>query len=222
VAQKIRGWFFGLLIFVIYNCFRITWRIRVHEDHDLPDRIQSGENFILCHWHGDEIVLLSQVRRMQTTTMASLSRDGEIMSALYRLMGGNVVRGSSSRNAVGSFKSLLKIVLSGRRTSFAVDGPKGPLHQVKSGALEVSRVAQVPIFFAGVYCDRAWRFEKSWNKTYFPKPFAKISIFWKGPFGPLEKSTDPRDSKLLLEAKEILRMAQDLACKKIEGIKSEC
>lgn len=70
-----------------------------------------------------------------------------------------------------------------------------------------------PVYAAGVYCDRAWHFPKSWNKTYLPKPFSKMVIFWVGPMNPVQRETDPRNPDLALELEGLLTQAKAQASK---------
>jgi lysophospholipid acyltransferase (LPLAT)-like uncharacterized protein len=92
-----------------------------------------------------------------------------------------------------------------------VDGPRGPIYKVKPGIFEISRLTKAPIYFGGVFCDRAWHFPKAWNKTFLPKPFATVDIIWVGPFGPYGKDDDPRDPKLLEQAELQLQLARSKA-----------
>ena len=168
---------------------------------------------ILAHWHGDELVLVNLIGKYRIATIASTSKDGEMMNTVIRLFGGVTSRGSSTRGAVTALRGLLSLARKGYNTSFAVDGPKGPIYQIKPGVFEVSRLLSAPIYVAGIKCSRAIKFEKSWNKTYLPKPFAKIQINWEGPWGPASRHTDPRDAKIALELGSLLESAKDKASK---------
>jgi lysophospholipid acyltransferase (LPLAT)-like uncharacterized protein len=128
--------------------------------------------------------------------MTSTSTDGEIMNTALKLLGAKTSRGSSTRGGVSALKGLIRLSKAGRNCTFAVDGPRGPIHEVKPGVFELSRLTNANIYVCGVFCDRAWHFPKSWNKTYFPKPFAKIFVLWTGPINAINKSTDPRSTDL--------------------------
>lgn len=211
----LRKFLLPLLIFLIYRFFSFTWRVRIHEPDSMKKALVEKEPIILAHFHGDEIVLLDWIGHYRVATITSQSKDGEIMNSLVRLVGGLTSRGSSTRGAVQALKGLIKIIKEKKRNcSFAVDGPKGPIYKVKPGVFETSRLINAPIYVAGIHCDRAFLFPKSWNKTYLPKLFSKIEIVWSGPIGPITKEIDPRSEelansteKLLLEAKYL---AQDL------------
>lgn len=208
-----RKYFLSFVIWIIYKTLYITWRVRVHEPEELKKAVQDKTKpIIFGHFHGDEIVLLQLIGVYRIATMSSKSKDGELMNSLIGLMGGRTSRGSSSRGAVEALRGLVKLLRNDNfNASFAVDGPRGPIYKVKPGIYEISRLVRGHIYYGGVHCDRAFHFPKSWNKTYFPKPFAKIDIVWLGPFGPYDKSIDPRDPSLLNEGEALLMAARSKA-----------
>ena len=214
----IRKYILAPLIWLIYNLLSFTWKITLVEPPELLTMMRERRPFIMAHWHGDELVLLSQIHKYRIATIASTSKDGEMMNTIIRMKGVKTSRGSSTRGAVSALKGLLKLVKSGRNASFAVDGPKGPLHAVKPGVFELSRLMNAPIFWSGVSADRAWRFEKSWNKTYLPKPFAKVYVQWFGPVSAVTKNDDPRDPLLAERLADALRKAQEAARKEFAAV----
>jgi lysophospholipid acyltransferase (LPLAT)-like uncharacterized protein len=212
----VRKYFLGPLVWLIYKLISLTWRVSTFEPAEMLERIRQHQPTIFAHWHGDEIVLISLLRRYRVATIASTSKDGEMMNTVIHLLGGKTSRGSSTRGAVGALKGLVRLVKSeGRNSSFAVDGPKGPLHKAKPGVFELSRLVDAPIYAVGVACDRAWRFEKSWNKTYFPKPFARLALEWTAVLPAITKAEDPRSETLALTLEAALQRQQALAAKKI-------
>ncbi|MGZ5278580.1 MAG: lysophospholipid acyltransferase family protein [Pseudobdellovibrionaceae bacterium] len=180
--------------------------------------IAERQPLIFAHWHGDEVALIYMVGRYRIATITSTSKDGEMMNTVIHLLGGVTTRGSSTRGAINALKGLVRIVRDEKRnSSFAVDGPKGPIYKVKPGVFEVSRLLGGPIYCVGVACSHKWVFEKAWNKAYLPKPFAKIHMQWVGPIGPVTRDMDPRAPELALIAEDALRNAQSVARKKIDA-----
>lgn len=135
------------------------------------------------------------------------------MAKVLKLLGAKTSRGSSTRGAVQALKGLIRLMKEGGNCSFAVDGPKGPIYKVKPGAFEISRIVSAPIYAGGVFCDRAIHFPRSWNKTYLPKPFAKIVVVWAGPMPAVNRDSDPRNPDLALELESLLGHAKDQALK---------
>lgn len=185
------------------------------EPPELQVLIGSDKPYILAHWHGDEMSLIHLARRYKIATITSTSKDGELMDFVLHRLGAVTSRGSSTRGAVNALKGLLRLMKQGHSTSFAVDGPKGPIHKVKPGVFEVSRLLSAPIFYCGVHVDRAWRFPKSWNQGFLPKPFAKLTILWSGPMPAVTKGQDPRDPKIASELEAHLHAAKQQVAKAI-------
>ena len=170
---------------------------------------------ILAHWHGDELPMISVIGPYRVSTMASTSKDGEIMNAVINLVGGRTSRGSSTRKSVSGLLGLIRLVKKKKRNcSLAVDGPKGPIYNVKPGVFELAKLLDAGIFPGGVACDNAWRFPKSWNKAFLPKPFAQVIICWDGPFV-FDKTIDPRDPKIAENLAVALHQAREKAAKSL-------
>lgn len=208
-----RKYFLPIIVFVFYRTLSWTWRVRVIEPDSLIKSLEAQRPVILAHWHGDELVLLSLVKRYRIATIASQSKDGELIAKILKWLGARTSRGSSTRGGVQALKGLLRLVKDGGNCSFAVDGPKGPLHKVKPGVFELSRMVSGPIYAAGVSVDRAIYFPKSWNKTFLPKPFARVVVYWVGPLAPVPREADPRNPDLALELEALLHHARQQAIK---------
>lgn len=60
------------------------------------------------------------------------------------------------------------------------DGPSGPLHEVKTGAIFSNKFTKTPIYLLSWKSSSIWRVP-SWDKLQIPKPFSKIQVFINGP-----------------------------------------
>ena len=214
--------FLGFLVWIIYRVLSMTWRLTLIEPPSLKKSFEDQSTVLFAHWHGDELALLQIIGQYRIATITSTSKDGEIMNTAVRLFGVLTSRGSSTRGGAGALRALIRLLKTHKRnSSFAVDGPKGPIHKVKPGIFVVSRLMQVPIFPGGVACDRKWSFPKSWNKTYLPKPFAHIVIYWGDELAPVSSDEDPRSSKLSERLENALHHAASLAQKQLAGQNGE-
>lgn len=194
--HKLRGFVLGFLIWIIYKTLSLTWRIHIAEPTSLKDRLEKKVPVILAHFHQDELALVALTPLYKIATMTSTSKDGELISTVLKLMGGAVSRGSSTRGGASALKGLINLCRKGANSSVAVDGPKGPIYEVKPGIFELSRLLKSPIYAGGVFCDRAWNFPRAWNKTFLPKPFAVIRVVWIQAFDFVPKDQDPRSPEL--------------------------
>lgn len=184
------------LLYVIYTSLKLTWRIRIVEPAGFKAALADGRPMVLAHWHGDELGILHLLARYRAAVMTSTSKDGELMDAIVRRFGSKTSRGSSTRGGASALKGILRLAREGWRPSVAVDGPKGPLHKVKPGVFEISKLIGGEIFPISVACDRAHVFEKAWNKTFLPLPFARVVVVWGEGLPAIERNADCRDPEL--------------------------
>ncbi len=219
---SLKSYFKSWTVWILYRTLSRTWRFTLVEPPELVPYIDKGCGAIFAHWHGDELVLLPLIRRYTIATMTSTSKDGEIMDMVIRRFGGATSRGSSTRGAVSALKGLVRLTRKDHNASMAVDGPKGPIYQVKPGVFELSRLGSLSIFAGGVSCDRAFHFPRSWNKTFLPKPFAKVAVVWRLARTPISKEDDPRSEELLRALKDQLDSAKQHASKIIAPCKGGC
>lgn len=173
------------LLAPIYFLLRCTWRIREFGPAAVLEKyVRRGGQSAPCvyaHWHGDELVLVGYYSFRRLAVLSSLSKDGTLMARTLTILGYQVFRGSSSRGGARGLIGLIRAVKGGAQSAMAVDGPRGPLHIVKPGVIELARKTGMPILPLRTRCDRAWRFPRSWNQTYLPKPFARVEVEYAEP-----------------------------------------
>ncbi len=133
-------------------------------------------NYLLAFFHQDELCFANYFANKDVYALISLSKDGQIMANATSHMGIRSVRGSSSKRAIAGLIAAVKKVLAGKTMAFAVDGPRGPIYQVKEGICAISKKTNTPIIPLCASPKKAKIFEKSWNKAKLPMPFTKIEI----------------------------------------------
>ena len=187
------------------------------ESQQAQEKLKLNEPFVIAHWHGDELGLVHLVKRYNSACIVSTSKDGNIMSRVIELLGATTTRGSSTRKGAQALKGLLRLSKKGYRPTFAVDGPKGPRHQVKPGVFQVSRLAGLPIFPLSFSCSKSKVFEKAWNKAELPLPFSKVTICLGEPLPVVDKGVDVRSSALMENLSSQLHLVKDQAQKHLEN-----
>lgn len=182
--------------FLIYKALYLTWRITIDESSDLQRARKENTPRVYAHWHGDELGILYLLKPYKSCAMISTSSDGAIMDRLVRLLGARTSRGSSTRGGVSALRGILRLAKDGWSPSVAVDGPKGPYHKVKPGVFEIAKLTEAEIFPLTVACSNAWVFEKAWNKTYLPRPFARLSVVFGPALPRITRGDDAHDVQL--------------------------
>lgn len=137
---------------------------------------------IYAMWHENQFCLHGIPDRGNLNILISNSLDGEIIAKVCEKWGFQTCRGSSKRK--GSVSATLKMISklkNGENIAIMVDGPRGPLHKVKSGAVVLAREAGVPIVPVHWYSP-SFTFIKfpSWDKMTCPiGPCRLINIYGK-------------------------------------------
>ncbi len=184
------------LLFFVYSVLKATWRVRVIESESMRQAITAGNPIVFAHWHGDELAVIYLLRFYKTGVITSTSKDGELINTIAQLFGARTSRGSSTRGGVTALKGIIRLAREGWNPSVAVDGPKGPYHKVKPGVFEISKIIGAPIYPLGISCDRKFVFEKAWNKTFLPLPFANVICVWGDPLPAIPRDADAHDPDL--------------------------
>ena len=165
----------------------------------------------VAHWHGDELALIPRFGHLTPTILVSHSKDGEIMARGTRALGYRVIRGSSTRGAVGGLIALIKAVKEGYMVVLAVDGPQGPRGVCKPGIIRVVQKTGVPLFPVGVATTHRFVFKKTWNQVYLPLPFSRRVVFMDKPIS-FPKEADPEQmDRYCRQVEQSLRTAHEKA-----------
>lgn len=163
---------------VMIRSLGITLRIHsIGQEHLQAAReVSSGGRVVFAFWHGHQFPLVYTWRKRGVAVLSSLSRDGTLQSLILDGLGYHVMRGSTSRGAVRGLVGIIRAMKEGRDSAFAVDGPRGPYHEVKPGVLYTAMKTGsliVPITSA---VGRALTFHKAWDRYLLPHPFTNAVV----------------------------------------------
>jgi lysophospholipid acyltransferase (LPLAT)-like uncharacterized protein len=138
------------------------------------------EGVVFVSWHGQLLPLVHYHRNEGIVVLVSEHADGEYITQVILRHGFRAARGSSTRGAVKGLKGIVRASRGGRDLAFTPDGPKGPRHEFKWGALVAAQLTGHPVIPLAVGADRAW-YLKSWDRFMIPKPFSRIRIRYGAP-----------------------------------------
>ncbi|MFO8172945.1 MAG: lysophospholipid acyltransferase family protein [Gemmatimonadota bacterium] len=141
---------------------------------------RRGEGVIFVFWHGQLLPLVHHHRNEGIVVLVSEHSDGEYIAQVIHRHGFGLARGSSTRGGVKGLKGILRAAKEGKDLGFTPDGPKGPRHVFKPGALVAAQLTGLPLIPIGVGADRAW-YLNSWDRFMVPKPFSSLRIRYGAP-----------------------------------------
>jgi len=168
-----------------------------------------------CYWHQHHILCTSLVRRwirdgFRTAFLVSASVDGEVPARIARAWGAEVIRGSASQTGSLVLRDMREALRRGVSIVTTADGPNGPQHEFKAGAVLMARIAGVPLVPLACAAERAW-YLRRWDRFMIPKPFTRVVLAVGEPV------TVPAD--VPLDQLEPFRLAMQQA---LEALTDEC
>ncbi len=134
------------------------------------------EPCIYAMWHADQFCIYGVPNKNKVSILISNSFDGDLVAYAVEGLGFKTVRGSAGkRGAIESSLKMVELLEAGESVALMVDGPQGPLHSVKNGAVRLAKMSGAPIVPMGWYCPQ-WNFINlpSWDKMTAPIGDTKI------------------------------------------------
>ncbi len=187
------------LVGAIVGSLRATIRIeRVHFER-VEALQERGIPVLYALWHGRMFLPIQSHNREGVVTMASRSKDGEIIALWLERNGWAVVRGSTTRGGMGALKGMVREVRSGRPSAMTVDGPKGPPRVVQPGVVQLARLTGGWIVPVGA-SSRRGRFMGSWDRYLVPYPFSRNVVVYGEPFPIPEAMSDAEAARTVAVA----------------------
>ena len=125
---------------------------------------------IYAMWHENQFCIHGIEDKAHLNVLISNSADGEIIAQTVEKWGFKVVRGSSARKGcVTSTMQLISRLKEGECAALMVDGPRGPLHKVKGGAIKLAKETGAPIVPMHWYSpEKTFISLPSWDKMKTP------------------------------------------------------
>lgn len=183
------GHVFAIYLWIVERTLR--WEMVDEANHQ--SLCDSGKGFICASWHGRLLMLTSIARRHPNGSVALSSnhKDADIMVAIFKRIGIDAVRGSSSnakkpekkKGGAGAFRRLLTELKNNKTLGMTPDGPRGPAFRAELGTVQLSRMAQAPIIPIAFSTRHSKRFS-GWDSFMvpLPVPFGKAYVVFGEPF----------------------------------------
>jgi lysophospholipid acyltransferase (LPLAT)-like uncharacterized protein len=147
---------------------------------------RDHKSLIPVYWHqhvlfGARALLDLQAAGLKVGFLVSPSIDGTAPAMLVEKAGAHVIRGSSTHTGARALRDYYETIVK-QQISPAItpDGPRGPLHEFKPGAIMLSQITGKPILPIAV--AHAWKYTfKTWDEFEVPLPFSRIAIVYGEP-----------------------------------------
>jgi lysophospholipid acyltransferase (LPLAT)-like uncharacterized protein len=178
---------------VVFRIWSSTLRYR-REGFDPVKRLKSkGQLLVFAIWHDEIFPLIRLHRGERVIAVVSQSRDGELLARVLAANGYLLARGSSSRGGLKAIISAQRQMHKERSDAvFTVDGPRGPRHKAKEGAVYLADRTGAYLVPVRVKMSPVKIFSKAWDKFQLPMPLARCLVRYGEPYKPdfSERSAD--------------------------------
>ena len=179
----------------VIRFFYRTCRVQAWVGLDEAQKVVSEAKAVLpVYWHqhllfGVRGLLELENAGLKLGFLISPSVDGTAPAMLVQRIGAHVIRGSSSHTGARALRDYYEAIVKQQISpAIAPDGPRGPVHQCKPGAVLLSQLTGKPILPVRVAASRTWRL-RTWDKFEIPIPFCRIAIAYGEPLR-VPRSTD--------------------------------
>jgi len=170
------------IVKIVISIFWWTCRVdKIIGDEYAQKLIEKGEPIIPCYWHqmhmfGSWYMRKLQKRGLKIGFLISPSVDGEVPAKIVESWGAVAIRGSSTRTGARALKDMYNTIIKDKVSPVTTsDGPTGPIHKFKQGAILLAQLTQSPMLPIAYMASHYWEL-KTWDKFIIPKPFSRIVI----------------------------------------------
>ncbi|HEX5708583.1 MAG TPA: lysophospholipid acyltransferase family protein [Pyrinomonadaceae bacterium] len=191
-----------LVFYLVIRLVGATLRFRVEGGEHWEEATRGGRLPVYTCWHDRVFLATYYFRRRRIVVMTSQSFDGEYIARFIQRFGYGAARGSSTRGGVGALVEMARLVRRGCPTGFMIDGPRGPRHVAKMGAVLLAKKTGQPVLPFSVNPRRFVELP-SWDRTRLPLPFTRAVVR----FAPPIHVPADADDRLLSEKRDELQSA---------------
>jgi lysophospholipid acyltransferase (LPLAT)-like uncharacterized protein len=181
---------YRIAVVVAWQLIRFFWTTcRIHARPGLTraqQAVRDSKSLIPVYWHqhllfGARALLDLREDGLKVGFLISASVDGTAPALLVQRIGGHVIRGSSTHTGARALRDYYETIVK-QHVSPAItpDGPRGPAHEFKPGAVMLAQLTGKPILPISIAASRAWRF-RTWDRFELPLPFSRVVIAYGEP-----------------------------------------
>lgn len=178
---------------------------------------------IYVMWHSDQFCVYGVQDVSKVNILISTSLDGEIVAHGSQGLGFKTIRGSSGKKgAIESSMQMLDRLRQGEDVAIMVDGPGGPYHSVKNGAIKLAKMSGCPIVPVVWYSnDITFHKLPTWDKMTFPFGHTNILNLYGDPIYIDKNLPDEKLGEIKKLIKDTLEDLQKKAPKVYKEAKSQ-
>ena len=174
-----------------------TLKITLLNDAPFEELKRKNKKYVIAFWHGSMFVgwfLHRPNNDRRVSALVSQSNDGEFLSSILERWKYSMIRGSSHIGGKEAMQLMVDEISNGSALTITPDGPRGPRHEMKMGAVRAAQRSNVPLVLAGIAMKKK-RHLRSWDKFEVPVPFTAVAVKYSDPVSvPVDLTGDGLDA----------------------------
>lgn len=207
VKQNTLRFLGGLILKHSLDALCTTLRVNYKNKKIIDDLRKKKQNYVLAFWHGTMLLPWFLHRNDGFAALTSKSKDGDLLAKQLKHWKYKVVRGSSSKGGDVALGVMVDHAKNGYSIAITPDGPRGPQHKFKAGAVITAKKSGVPLVLMGIGIKSKKKL-KNWDRFQIPNPFSKVKVIYSDPVYVDGKLSYDETSNIIVECERILNELQ--------------
>ena len=153
----------------------LSWIKDIQGLRNLDSLLARGDRCIVVFWHGKYVPLVPLLRGRSACVFTSCSHRGSLIADICRRFGFTPVQIPDEKHD-SKLRFMSEALRRNRAGAIAVDGPRGPYHLVKRGAVELASALAYTIVPVSVASSRVHMLSQRWDLMEVPKLFSRVCM----------------------------------------------
>jgi len=200
LGLPVLGWLAARVVGLIGSSLR--WDVHGWENLEAAQKLDK--RLVYAFWHSEIFAATWFWRKRGIVVMSGYNFDARFTANVIGRHGYEIARGSASRGGARALVGMVRAIQRGHDTAFTIDGPRGPRHVAKAGAVMLAKASGAPILCFHIQPTRAWVFRKSWDRTEIPRPFTRAAMFIAPPIVVAQNASEAEQAAKLQEVQAVL------------------
>ncbi len=165
------AWLGSLILSLLQRC----WRTEIIGLERLEQVLARNQKAVVVFWHGGYLPLFTLLQGRGGCVFVSRSRRGEVICGICRRFGYECVQVPEHAGAQ-ALELMCSKMSHHSLAGLAVDGPRGPYHLVKPGAIRLASSLGASLLPVAAASRRSWVLRRRWDRMAIPLPFSRICL----------------------------------------------
>jgi lysophospholipid acyltransferase (LPLAT)-like uncharacterized protein len=170
----------GLILKHSLDALCKTLRVSFKNEKVIDDFRKKKQNYVLAFWHGTMLLPWFLHRNDGFAALTSKSKDGDLLAKQLKHWKYKVVRGSSSKGGDIALAIMVDYAKNGFSIAITPDGPRGPAHKFKAGAVITAKKSSIPVVLMGIGI-KSKKELNNWDKFQIPNPLSNVNVIYSDP-----------------------------------------